>query len=71
MVLVFDINDEQKNMKSQSTQIAAIGVSLVAMFLWTRCYAQESDGSESTTEANAQSIDELLLFFPSKFPNGD
>lgn len=71
MVLVFDINDEQKNMKSQSTQIAAIGVSLVAMFLLARCDAQESEGSDSTSAATSQSIDELLLFFPSKFPNGD
>jgi fermentation-respiration switch protein FrsA (DUF1100 family) len=36
-----------------------------------RCHAQESAESGPATERTAPSIDELLLFFPSKFPNGD
>ncbi len=35
------------------------------------CRAQESKGPDSKTEPKPQSIDELLLFFPSKFPSGD
>ncbi len=36
-----------------------------------RCFGQESTESDPATEAKAPSIDELLLFFPSKFPDGD
>lgn len=35
------------------------------------CHGQDSQESEPATETKAPSIDELLLFFPSKFPNGD
>jgi fermentation-respiration switch protein FrsA (DUF1100 family) len=35
-----------------------------------RCVAQESSGAESTTEKKPQSLDEVLLFFPSKYPAG-
>lgn len=51
--------------------IAPLIVALLPLFLTTRCHAQESPEPDSTTEAKTQSIDELLLFFPSKFPNGD
>jgi hypothetical protein len=50
-----------------------IGSLVVALFapMLTPCCAQESKGPDSTPEAKPQSIDELLLFFPSKFPSGD
>jgi len=46
-------------------------VALLAMHATHRCFAQEGKSSEAATEATPQSIDELLLFFPSKFPTGD
>jgi fermentation-respiration switch protein FrsA (DUF1100 family) len=35
------------------------------------CYGQELTKSDAAAETKAPSIDELLLFFPSKFPAGD
>ncbi len=35
------------------------------------CYGTETTEDDLATEAKAPSIDELLLFFPSKFPTGD
>ncbi len=46
-------------------------VALLQLIFTTRCLAQETSEPDSTTEAKTQTIDELLLFFPSKFPNGD
>jgi hypothetical protein len=46
-------------------------LALLAGALALRCFAQESTESDPASEAKAPSIDELLLFFPSKFPNGD
>jgi uncharacterized protein len=46
-------------------------IALLPIFLAACCYAQESQESKPAKEAKPQSIDELLLFFPSKFPNGD
>jgi fermentation-respiration switch protein FrsA (DUF1100 family) len=45
--------------------IGLFGIGLVP------CCAQESQTSEAIAEAKPQSIDELLLFFPSKFPSGN
>lgn len=36
-----------------------------------RCYSQEAKPPERATATKPQSIDELLLFFPAKFPKGD
>lgn len=44
---------------------------VLATAVVARCYGHESTESDATTEAKPPSIDELLLFFPSKFPNGD
>ena len=46
-------------------------VTVFALTAVVRGYGQESTESNPATEAKAQSIDELLLFFPSKFPDGD
>lgn len=35
------------------------------------CHGQEPASSDSAATAKAPSLDELLLFFPSKFPSGD
>ncbi len=35
------------------------------------CHGQDSQQSDPAPETKPPSIDELLLFFPSKFPNGD
>ena len=35
-----------------------------------RCYGQDTESARASN-VKARSIDELLLFFPSKFPNGD
>ena len=35
------------------------------------CHGQETSESDPATEMTVPSIDELLLFFPSKFPKGD
>ena len=51
--------------------VAPLIVALLAMLLTHQCFAQEAKESEATTETKPQSIDELLLFFPSKFPTGD
>ena len=51
--------------------IAPLVVALLPIYLTACCYAQESQTPDSTAEAKPQSIDELLLFFPSKFPSGN
>lgn len=43
----------------------------LAIIVTPRCFSQEPKDVESTTTARPQSIDELLLFFPTKFPTGD
>jgi uncharacterized protein len=45
-------------------------IAFLAVAVAFRCYGQDTE-SAPTSEAKAPSIDELLLFFPSKFPNGD
>lgn len=51
--------------------MVALAMAVLAVALVPRCYGQESTTSGLVTEAQAPTIDELLLFFPSKFPNGD
>jgi fermentation-respiration switch protein FrsA (DUF1100 family) len=46
-------------------------VSVLAVAAPLRCDGQESMKSGPATVNNVRSIDELLLFFPSKFPNGN
>jgi hypothetical protein len=46
-------------------------LAVLALGAVLRCFGQESTESDAETEVKAPSIDELLLFFPSKFPNGD
>ncbi len=46
-------------------------VSILATAATRPCYGQESMESDSAAETKAPSIDELLLFVPSKFPSGD
>jgi fermentation-respiration switch protein FrsA (DUF1100 family) len=46
-------------------------VGLIAVPVVHPCYGQETTEPDPATEAKAPSIDELLLFFPSKFPTGD
>ena len=41
------------------------------ILLTYHCLAQETKESDGSTKSKPQSIDELLLFFPSKFPSGD
>ena len=45
-------------------------VGVLALIL-APCRAQESKSVNSKADSTPQSIDELLLFFPSKFPTGD
>ena len=49
----------------------SVVVAVFAMTTVLRGYGQESTESNPAPEAKAPSIDELLLFFPSKFPDGD
>ena len=50
----------------------ALGILLgVVVLTVLRCYGQESAQPNPATETKGPSIDELLLFFPSKFPEGD
>lgn len=51
-------------------RIAALLVVGLAIIVAPRCYSQEAKPSERAP-AKPQSIDELLLFFPAKFPMGD
>ncbi len=48
---------------------------LVVVFLTVAavlpCHGQESTEPASATQSKVQSIEDLLLFFPSKYPNGD
>lgn len=43
----------------------------LAIIIAPHCYAQEATPPERANAAKPQSIDELLLFFPAKFPTGD
>lgn len=53
-------------------QWAACFIVAFCAIAWTsHGRAQESREPPPSAEANPQSIDELLLFFPSKFPSGD
>ena len=49
-----------------SLVLAILGIAAVLP-----CCGQEPAQAEAATGANVQSLDELLLFFPSKFPSGD
>ena len=51
--------------------VARLIVACVAIVVAPHCSGQESQPSESGTDTKSQSIDELLLFFPTKFPSGD
>ena len=51
--------------------LAPLIVAFLSMFLTHHCLAQEAKESDAETQTKPQSIDELLLFFPSKFPSGD
>ena len=44
---------------------------VLEMLLTHQCFVQETKESDAATKTKPQSIDELLLFFPSKFPTGD
>ena len=46
-------------------------VAVLAIAAVNCCHGQESTKSDPANATKAPSIDELLLFFPSKFPNGD
>lgn len=50
---------------------AALIVAGVAIIVAQRCYSQDAKPPEAATAAKPPSIDELLLFFPAKFPTGD
>ena len=56
-------------MMHRTTTILFLG--LLAIPVVHPCYGQETTDADSATEAKAPSIDELLLFFPSKFPSGE
>ena len=56
-------------MMHRTTTILFIG--LLAIPDVHPCNGQETIDADSATKAKAPSIDELLLFFPSKFPSGD
>ncbi len=49
----------------------ALIVAGLATIVAPRSYSQEATPPEVATAAKPQSIDELLLFFPAKFPTGD
>lgn len=46
-------------------------VAVLAVAAAFPCYGQASPQSDSATAAKLPSVDELLLFFPAKFPNGN
>ena len=46
-------------------------VASLGAFLARPSVAQQQEKTGTTSKANSQSIDELLLFFPSKYPSGD
>lgn len=49
----------------------SLTVAVLAIAVGPYCNGREPSESAPTTEAKPRSIDELLLFFPSKFPSGD
>ncbi len=60
----------RKRLVMHRTMVPVI-VAVLAIAAVHRCHGQESTEPASATETKAPSIDELLLFFPSKFPNGN
>lgn len=51
--------------------IVSVLISVIAIAAVQPCHGQGLSDSESAIDSKPPSIDELLLFFPSKFPNGD
>jgi uncharacterized protein len=51
--------------------IALVAVAVFAVTWVDRCHGQQTLESYDSTKAKVPSIDEMLLFFPSKFPSGD
>jgi fermentation-respiration switch protein FrsA (DUF1100 family) len=56
-------------MMHHTTILPLVGLLVVAVV--HPCCGQETTEADPATEAKAPSIDEVLLFFPSKFPTGD
>lgn len=50
--------------------IIPLAIAVLAIAVAFRCYGQDADSSR-TSEGKAPTIDELLLFFPTKYPDGD
>ncbi|MCA9160664.1 MAG: alpha/beta hydrolase [Planctomycetales bacterium] len=46
-------------------------VTIACIFIASHCHAQQPPQDDSANEANPQTIDEALLFSPTKFPTGD
>ena len=49
----------------------SLTLAFLATFWMPRCYPQESKNPDSATQAKPQTLAELLLFFPSKYPAGN
>ena len=54
-----------------SRLLSLLIVAAFANTLTQWCYAQDSENRNSASDAKPQTMDELLLFFPAKFPTGD